>query len=216
MRTYHKINTIYKRAEKGELLLGEFSCPEFQYLAQNEWEFTEKVDGTNIRIMWTEDPLDYRIKTLSFGGKTDNAQMHAPLVEYLHNTFDEQLFWDCFGYDRDQNVCLYGEGYGAGIQKGGNYGPDQKFVLFDVWINDWWLKWEDVQKIGMELNIDVVPVLGRGDLYTMTNWCKNKFPSAWGDFAAEGIVARPCLPLRTRRGDRIITKLKQTDMERIK
>ena len=53
MEPYHKIQSIFKRdAENGYKFTSEYSCPEFEYLQNNEWEFTEKVDGTNIRIIW--------------------------------------------------------------------------------------------------------------------------------------------------------------------
>ena len=74
---YHKIQTVYKRdpvTKYKTLLEGEYSLPEFEYLADNEWVWTEKVDGTNIRVMWDG------WKKLSFGGRTDNAQIPTPLV----------------------------------------------------------------------------------------------------------------------------------------
>lgn len=37
------------------------------------------------------------------------------------------------------------------------------------------------------------------------------FNSIWGDFIAEGIVARPAVELKTRNGHRIITKIKHKD-----
>lgn len=45
MEEYHKIQTIFKRDNKGNLLEGEWAKPEFEYLKDNEWEFTEKIDG---------------------------------------------------------------------------------------------------------------------------------------------------------------------------
>ena len=66
---YHKIQTIFKRDPKTNyktLLMGEYSLPEFNYLANNIWQFTEKVDGTNIRIILNDEGL-------SFGGRTEKA-----------------------------------------------------------------------------------------------------------------------------------------------
>jgi hypothetical protein len=37
------------------------------------------------------------------------------------------------------------------------------------------------------------------------------FTSTWGDFQAEGIVARPAVEMKTRSGHRIITKVKCKD-----
>lgn len=112
----------------------------------------------------------------------------------------------------DGDVCLYGEGYGAKIQKGGgNYCPDQDFVLFDIKIGEWWLLRLDVEDIAQKLSLDVVPVIGSGTLYEMVEIVKEGFNSQWGDFLAEGIVARPSVELKTRRGDRLITKVKCKD-----
>ena len=51
---YHKISTPFKRhfdgPNKGKLIMGDWAVPELDYLSSNYWEFTEKVDGTNIRI----------------------------------------------------------------------------------------------------------------------------------------------------------------------
>ena len=47
---YPKINTLFKRDEKNHIILDAFTTPEFEYLKNNEWECTEKIDGTNIRI----------------------------------------------------------------------------------------------------------------------------------------------------------------------
>lgn len=208
MKEYHKIQTVYKRDEGTNfktLLEGEFSLPEFEYLSGNEWVFTEKVDGTNIRVMFDGN-------TITFGGKTDAAQIPAFLVTRLNELFLLQV--DTFANLFPSGVCLYGEGYGARIQKGGgNYRPNQDFVLFDVKIGDWWLQRVDVEDIAAKLQIDIVPIIGRGSLYDMVEMTKGSFNSQWGNFVAEGIVARPATELKTRSGDRVITKIKHKDFK---
>jgi len=50
MNKYHKISTVFKRDPENNfktLLFGEFATPELEYLQDNMWVFTEKVDGTN-------------------------------------------------------------------------------------------------------------------------------------------------------------------------
>ena len=207
MNQYHKIQTVFLRdpaTNYKTLLEGQYALPEFEYLADNQWVWTEKVDGTNIRVMWDGT-------TITFGGKTDNAQIPAFLVNRLSDTFfplrDTFLsLWP------DGGVCLYGEGYGAKIQKGGgNYRPDQDFVLFDVKVGDWWLRRGDVEIVSAKLGIDVVPVIGYGTLFEMVELARNGFESEWGHFTAEGIVARPYVELFNRGGNRIITKIKHSD-----
>ena len=215
MKEYHKIQTIYKRDPKTKfktLLEYEYSTPEIDYLADNKWVFTEKVDGTNIRVMW-----NHKDRHITFGGKTDNAhQMPAFLVNILNDMFCPSLMTALFP---DCDACLYGEGFGAKVQKGGgNYLPDtQSFVLFDVRIGEWWLKREDVEEVAEKLNICIVPIIGTGTLHDMVSMAREGFYSRWtnnGYFNAEGIVARPEVELTARNGHRIITKIKYKDFPR--
>lgn len=207
MNTYHKIHTVYKRDPETKfktLLEGEFSLPEFEYLANNQWVWTEKVDGTNIRIIVDEGKVVFR-------GKTDRAMMPTPLGERLEERFSPQFgaLQEMFHGGR---ACLYGEGYGAKIQKGGgNYREDQDFVLFDVAVDGWWLRREDVNGIAKTLGIDVVPIAGQGTLLELVASAREGIPSAWGDFQAEGYVARPATELQARNGTRLITKIKCRD-----
>jgi hypothetical protein len=210
MSEYHKIQTVFKRdpatKHKG-LLIGQYSIPEFEYLRLNQWVFSEKVDGTNIRVII--EPTGVR-----FGGKTDNAQIPSKLVECLNAKFlpiaVRQALQELF----PDGAVLYGEGYGAGIQSGGNYRQDQAFVLFDARVCKWWLSRESVEEIAAKFSLDVAPIIGAGTLDEMVKITQAGFSSRWGDFKAEGIVARPAVELCTRGGERIITKIKYKDFSR--
>src|SRR5690606_5527659 len=220
METYHKIQTLFKRdldgsitGKKGKMLEGKWTTPELEYLANNEWEFTEKVDGTNIRIGW-----DYQRYTVEFGGRTDRAIIPDPLLFYLETKFTPYKF-EKSGLNQAP-VTLFGEGYGPSIQGGGKYRDDHSFVLFDVKIGPWWLDRDNVNDIAGKLGIDSVPVVGHGTLWDGVAMVSEhyetyqKLPplrSTWGDFEAEGIVARPKVPLFNRKGERIITKIKAVD-----
>ena len=202
---YHKIQTVYLRDPETKfktLLEWQYSLPEFEYLARNEWTFTEKVDGTNIRVMWDGSGLSY-------GGKTDNASIPAPLVHHLRSAFDDkaELFGDIF----ENGVCLYGEGFGGKIQAAGKLYGDIDFVLFDVRVGDVWLRRESVEDIAKQLQIPVVPIIGVGTLPQMVEMARRGFDSQWGNFPAEGIVARPSVDLFDRLGKRVITKIKTRD-----
>ncbi len=207
MKEYSKIQTIFKRdmSNKGALILDQYSCPEFEYLKNNDWVFTEKVDGTNVRIDW------HRSLNIKFGGRTDNAQMPIFLIDRLTELFCLDIFDSII--EKTDVMTLYGEGYGAKIQKGGGfYKPDGvDFVLFDVLIDDWWLKREDVEDIADKLGVKVVPIIGYGNFDLAIEMARNGFASKWGDFQAEGIVLRPACELKTRAGHRIITKIKHKD-----
>jgi len=214
METYHKIQTVFKRdpaTKYKSLLQGSYSLPEFGYLDENEWEFTEKVDGTNIRVMsssYSEDSMAYGI---AFGGKTDRAQIPAKLVTRLEQRFHNDEARKSLAEKFPDGACLYGEGFGGGIQSGGKYREQQDFVLFDVKIGDFWLRRESVVEIAEALNLEIVPIIGSGTLSDMVEMTRAGFNSIWGDFIAEGIVARPKVELKARNGERIITKIKHND-----
>ncbi len=208
MKEYPHIDTIWKRdmANKGRIIEGDFACEEFAYLANSTWVGTEKVDGTNIRVMWDGNQV-------KLGGKTDNAQMYARLVTVLEEQFTAASMATQFPGE-DLQVCLYGEGYGAGIQKGGGrYLPKDAvgFTLFDVKVGDWWLRRSSVEEIGEAMGIRVVPTVFTGTLLEACEVVKSELTSTWGDFAAEGLVLNPSVPLLKRNGQRVIAKIKTED-----
>jgi hypothetical protein len=204
MNEYHKIQTVYLRDPETKfktLLEGQYALPEFEFLANNEWVWTEKVDGTNIRIIIAEQ--------ITFGGRTDNAQLPSRLVERLQEIFlpQEETLRELF----PDGACLYGEGYGGKIQKGSRYGMEQDFVLFDVNVGGLWLQRYGAVEVADYIGLDIVPTIGTGTLYEMIEKTRPGFKSLWGNFIAEGIVARPKTELQSRRGHRIITKIKCRD-----
>ena len=205
MDEYTKIQTVFLRdasTNHKTLLEGQYTLPEFEYLAELPWEWTEKVNGTNIRIMWDTE----RVR---FGGREKDAQLNANLVNTLMEMFTAERFKSAGLADP---ICLYGEGYGPNIAKGsGNYRGDPSFVLFDVKVDKWWLRRADLNDVAAKLGIDAVPVVGTGTLPELVEFVRNGFKSQWGDFDAEGIVARPAVPLCGRNGERLITKLKHRD-----
>ena len=132
MYKYPKIETLYNRDTEGtkRLILEDFRNESMEYLKNNIFQFTLKIDGTNIRIFWDGH-------TVAFGGRTDNAQIPANLLNRLNELFStseaEEMFEQLFG---ETPVILFGEGFGGKIQKGGNYKPDEDFILFDIYLPD--------------------------------------------------------------------------------
>ncbi len=208
MKEYHKINSIFKRDEKGRFITTEYSRPEFEFLRNCPWQWTEKVDGTNIRLT-VENGL------LRVGGRTDAAQIPTFLLDSINKLISVDSFKSVFPDCADlSTVTLYGEGYGARIQKGGgHYRSDTSFVLFDVLVGNWWLKWDDVVEVAQKLNIQHVPVVGNGTLSEGILFTREGYKSTWGDFMAEGIILKPEVDLFERGGHRIITKLKHKDFK---
>ena len=213
---YPKIETIYKRNDKFKVVATELRCSEFALI--NSWLITEKVDGTNIRvILFPDGQIEYR-------GRTDNAQMHPLLLSYLGTTFTpEKLQTQFEPYEGGWPfVILYGEGYGPKIQRGGKYRDDISFRLFDIRVDEWWLNWDSVQDVASSLEISTVPVLGK--LADFLPTCHGELLDLLSDGSivadqdgkgtgvlAEGIVARTDPLLFDRRGNRVMWKLKFKD-----
>ena len=208
MKKYPKIQSVFKREEKGKrrLLAGQWATPELEFLKDCKWLWTEKVDGTNTRVFWDLKDSSH----VRFGGRTDDAQLHVALIRVLQDLFPPGLLQNTFG---DGPICLYGEGYGKPIGKAGkhykNDGVD--FVLFDVRVGDWWLERHNVEDVARKLSIAAVPIIGEGTLWEAIEVVEKGFPSRWGEFDAEGLVMRPKVDIHTRKGEPILAKIKRRD-----
>lgn len=206
MIEYQKIPGPYKRHTEGplrnQLIEGQWSEPEIGALADAEWVWTEKVDGTNIRIHWDGHKVAY-------GGRTDNAQIPAKLIAVLDALVPEELFEQQFG---GQPATLFGEGYGAGIQRGGIYRPDMSFVLFDVRVDSWWLLPLTVGEVAVGMGLEMVPRVHLGTLHSAIEMVRSGLPSQWNrGVQAEGLVGVTTFGLLNRAGHRIMVKIKAKD-----
>jgi hypothetical protein len=201
---YHKIETLYERDEATfKVRPGKLKNQTYSLL--KTWQWTEKIDGTNIRCIWKDSKL-------TFGGKTDNAQIHADLVKWLYENVSPLKLGEIF--PGPSEAVIYGEGYGAGIQKGGLYCDTKKFIVFDVLVDGkWWLSWENVCDVAGKLGLDVVPFIGEMPLEEAAEMVRVGFKSRLngGQMQAEGLVGRPLECLFDKKGHRLITKLKTKD-----
>ena len=221
MAEYQKIQTLFKRDERNIIIPDQFTYPEFEVLKDLKWECTEKIDGTNIRIELESsgNPEDGII--MSFKGRTDKAVIPEHLLTKLNWLFDRERLMEVLNITdetQDCNITLYGEGYGAKIQKGGNYiSNDVNFILFDVKIGKWWLDRESIKDIANKLGINVVPLIGYMTIPETIEYVKKGFKSTIAenkDYDAEGLVLKAPCGLLKRDGERLITKIKTVDFRK--
>jgi ATP-dependent RNA circularization protein (DNA/RNA ligase family) len=212
MNQYHKIQSVFNRDPEDNFktfIEGSFAKPEFEVLKDINWTWTEKIDGTNIRVIWDGS-------NVIFKGKTDRANLPAHLAKKLRELFTVDKLEAYFGHG-EMNVCLYGEGYGRKIQKGGNYiQNDVDFILFDVRIGNWWIERSTVEIMARDLGINVVPIIDIGPLEKAIELVKQGFKSTIAqnkDYLAEGLICKPDVELFDRKGDRVITKIKHKDFK---
>lgn len=235
---YPKIETLFNRDEKFKVVEGDFSLPEFDNIKR--WRVTEKIDGTNVRIKYRpSNKYETRKKmVVRFAGKTDRAQLHPNLLKHLESTFTLEKLLDIFpatgeldedGHEKLPRVTLFGEGYGPKIQRGGNYRKDISIRLFDVFVHDfgatpyngWWLEPENVEDIAHKLDVETVPHLFNASLETAVDFVKSMKKSYVAEldggnsqYLMEGVVARTQPLLFTRKGERVIWKLKTKDFHK--
>ena len=209
MKRYEKIEAVFCRDTNGtkRLILNNYRNPTVAYLKDNIWLFTEKVDGTNICVHWDGHKVE-------FGGRTDKTQIPGPLLSRLNEMFmtteAEELFEQTWG---DKEVILFGEGYGPKIQNGGEYRSDVSFILFDVLVGDNYQEREWVEKTAQMFNIDVVPIVLTGTIQDGIDYVMKHPRSTMGTAMMEGVVGRPMIELRDRRGERVIIKIKWEDFK---
>lgn len=218
---YPKINSVWKRVEqKGKLIEGDFSIPEFANIKM--WLVQEKIDGMNIRVSYeaskgSKFDLYYKREV---NGRNEHSLIPKKLEEHLSSTLDLETLNRVFlndkkEEDRPLKVILFGEGYGPTIQKGGgNYRKQVGFILFDVYVDGWWLQQIDVKDIATRLNIPYAPIIGGMTTEQVVEYVKSKPMSLCSvtPQVMEGVICRPNPLMLLRNGDPLIMKLKCKDV----
>lgn len=185
--------------------INEWSKPELEYLQNTPFYWTEKIDGTNIRVYWNP-----HTESIDIRGRTDKAQLHPDLVTNIQSLFTVEKLQELYFTDE---VIFYGEGYGTGIQKvGGNYRNDKSLIGFDIFVsNGYWLDLRDMYNIFDSLDILSVPLVS--DNWTINEaieFVKSNPNSLLGnqDFTMEGLIGIPHVQLFNKFGERIKVKVK--------
>lgn len=189
MKEYHKFETLFK-------------------LKDNQWIFTEKIDGTSLRIYWDGHKLRY-------GSRTNNAQFSKDQIEFIEerltNENIETIFEQKF---QDVEVYVFGELFGVKIQNGGLYtnGKGLDFKVFDIEIDGVTLTYDSMTKLANELNYQYVPLVIIGTIDCAINYVLTHYTSTFSNAELEGLVGKPIGDFRDRLGKRIVVKIKRKDL----
>lgn len=208
MKEYQKIETLYKFYNEIKRFRKEFYNPIVEYLKDCKWIGTEKIDGTNVRVLWNGHNFE-------FSGRTDKAVLPKELQELLKNTFNydmEVMFEQKFG---DKEVLLFMEGYAGKIQNGA-YKGSEKVIGFDIMVNSIYLDKKVSEQIFEELGIKFVPVIEFNNLQECIDFVKNHQSSIiQPESQMEGLVCYPAVRLYDHQGNRIIVKIKNKDLKKL-
>lgn len=128
-----------------------------------------------------------------------------------------------YGVDLEEvPVYIYGEFFGKKIQNGGNYDKDKnRFSIFDICMQGWWVPIDMLNDYAAKLGLDVAPYIGQMTIDEAEKMVMKGFKTTVPDvsnpdYLAEGIVARPIVPIKDPRGKRIIVKIKTCDYNDLK
>ena len=206
----------------------------------SEIEYNKEYEH-NIELVETDEIMGVHFN-VRIAGKTDNANIPPKLKAYMEEHYPESIVADALGVKEfipvtefakhkwvDENgnpdpkkvpafYTIYGEGYGAGIQKGGNYIKDGVgFIVFDVKVDNMYLLTESRDEIANKLGAPIVPLIGYFTIDEAIDFVRKGFKSTIAenkDYMAEGLVLRTDCGLLSRRGERLITKIKTCDFEK--
>ena len=169
----------------------------------------EKIHGTSAHLSWR---IEGQHKGLGFYSGGENYER---FVELFDSDTLSRILADEVGADE---VTVYGEAYG-GKQQGMSktYGPDLKFVAFDVKIGDCWLSVPKAEEVCIKLGLEFV-----GYAKTSTDIealdIERDQPSVQavrngvdGEHIREGVVLRPLIEVVKNNGARLIAKHKRAE-----
>ena len=205
MHRYGKTPNVFVRGDDNKLVLGKYSSATLKDLAGLDWTFTEKIDGTNIRLIISDEGI------VDIRGRSDQAVLPPGLEDNIRAILpsaEELVKRELTGF------TFYGEGFGPGIQNGGKYADQKSFRTFDILDrNGRWMNEADLYHLSKGLNLEQVPEVSWGPLWHGVQRVATGQKSAFGDFYAEGLIARPSgQPLLDRFGQRIQCKIKHVDL----
>ena len=208
MKKYHKIETLYNFNEETKRFdTSKLRNPVVEELRYNKWLFTEKIDGTNLRIYWDGHKLTY-------AGRTDKSQFSKQQTEYLDSVINEDLEMLIEQNFGEKEAYLFGELYGGNIQKVGKlYSENYDIMIFDVVVNGIYLLRDDVIGVCSSLGLYTVPRVLWGTIDDALEYVKYNEKSTFSDAPLEGLVGTPELGFLDREGKRIIVKIKKRDSE---
>lgn len=169
----------------------------------------EKIHGTSAHIRWKDGTLGF------FSG----GEKYERFVEL----FDHDLLAQRFSETDQQNIVIYGEAYGAKLQRMvETYGSDLKFVAFDVKIGTNWLAVPQAAAFVGEIGLEFVHYkiissdLGAVDAARDADSVQAVRNGMGGGHKREGVVLRSLFEVKLNNGERLIAKHKRDDFRETK
>jgi hypothetical protein len=167
----------------------------------------EKIHGTSAHLSWNNGQLGF------FSG----GEKHEKFVALFDQEALAKAFEANFG---DRKVKVHGEAYG-GKQQGmsATYGPDLKFVVFDIKVDESWLTVPKAEKVAIALGLefvhyaeiltDLMLIDAERDADSVQAMRNGMGPGKM----REGVVLRPPIEVVMNNGERVIAKHKREEFK---
>ena len=130
---------------------------------------SEKLDGSNMQVCITADDIKFASRNRTLGDDESFFDYHSVL---LNNSATHQILKDFQEHLKHQpdidNIYIYGEIYGVGVQKRIDYGDNKDFKAFEMRINGDLISIGEALDLMDYLNITRdfwVPILGIFDTF---------------------------------------------------
>ena len=188
----------------------------FAGLSNVKWHISEKIDGANFQFICDGAEVKVASRNNLVGGTFFGCQAvidkHADKMMLLKNEF----------YPEAEQIAVYGELYGPGIQKRVNYGPDKGFAAFDLQVDGVPADLDVMVTMLATVEIPLVPSMGVFDTLDLALAFTNDFDSRLflvkdeesgmmmpveGNIT-EGSVLQPLKTTYTDTGSRVLIKNK--------
>jgi len=183
----------------------------------------EKIHGTSAHISYK----DGQVRFFS-GGENHNrfvAVMCNTIVENSEEFDTEECIRkieEAFASNGLNDIVIYGEAYG-GKQQGMSktYGPNLKFIAFDVKIDDKWLAVPLAEAIVKAIGLEFVDYVEIETSIEAINAERDKpstqaIRNGMGEQIREGVVLRPLTEYTKNNGNRVIVKHKRDEFKETK
>lgn len=204
----------------------------------------------NIEVIQTDEVIAIHFDVV-YKGKTDNAQIPPKMLKFMQDNFPEDKVLSALGLEKEIPIdkwidhkwteddgvtpnyaaipdfyTIYGEGFGLGIQKGGNYIKDGvDFRVFDVKVtckyhkgnmkvDEIYLNTDARDDIANKLGAKIVPFYGYLTIDEAVDIVRKGIVTGmWANenIVEEGLVLRTDCGLLNRQGKRLIVKVKTED-----
>lgn len=205
-----KCKTLFKRDENFKVIpsMTALTDPRFEFVSDRGWVVTKKMDGMSIILAW--DGWDFK-----FHGRSPKTDFNTPQLEYLQGVAGK-IRPNMVEHFDEIPVHIYAEFVGPKIN--GNkhgYGEYHLFV-FDVRIGGFWLDWHNVVDVAQKVELQTVRrihELERGGLEKIYREVSALARVGTSQYF-EGVVCRTDPYFYTAQGDRVMFKLKLTDIPR--